>query len=237
MPLLWHPYNHTHAPQKSGLLSTSAFTMRMFQGKTPWVDSACADCPGSLVPGATGAGFQLHLGASDCAPELAFCFMGPWTFAWICCAQLPYHPCKNGTHTTIGFPKMMPLLNHAFAPCQKEGALRRKQRKLRLCVLTSQTRALLPRPRENDKNDENGGRHVGKGMVYQSMIFRDGKGAPKNLCDKNFAELSGELSGAICLKTLILLVTPSNCSANSLVLFVRFFGFGVLFWLLRFSVP
>ena len=23
-----------------------------------------------------------------------------WTFAWICCSQLPYHPCKNGTHST-----------------------------------------------------------------------------------------------------------------------------------------
>ena len=26
--------------------------------------------------------------------------MGPWTFAWICCPQLPYHPCQNGTHST-----------------------------------------------------------------------------------------------------------------------------------------
>ena len=31
---------------------------------------------------------------------------------------------------------------------------------------------------------------------------RDRKGTPKNLCDKDFAELSGENSGAICLKTL-----------------------------------
>ena len=23
-----------------------------------------------------------------------------WTFAWICCQQLPCHPCKNRTHTT-----------------------------------------------------------------------------------------------------------------------------------------
>ena len=29
-----------------------------------------------------------------------FCFMGAWTFAWICCPQLTYHPCKNGTHST-----------------------------------------------------------------------------------------------------------------------------------------
>ena len=37
---------------------------------------------------------------------------------------------------------------------------------------------------------------------------------------------SGELSGAICLRALILLgndpVSPSNCSENSLGLFVRF---------------
>ena len=34
----------------------------------PWVDSACADCPCFLVLGAAGA----RLGASDCAPQLAF---------------------------------------------------------------------------------------------------------------------------------------------------------------------
>ena len=37
------------------------------------------------------------------------------------------------------------------------------------------------------------------------LNFRDRKGTPKNFCDKDFAELSGELSGAICLKTLVLL--------------------------------
>ena len=26
--------------------------------------------------------------------------MGSWTFAWICCPQLPYHLCKNGMHST-----------------------------------------------------------------------------------------------------------------------------------------
>ena len=31
-------------------------------------------------------------------------------------------------------------------------------------------------------------------------------------------------------KPLFYWVVPSNCSENSLVLFVRFFGFGVLFW-------
>ena len=50
----------------------------------------CCSSPGS----------QSHLVPADSAPELAFCFMGPWTFAWICCPQLPYHPCKNGTHGT-----------------------------------------------------------------------------------------------------------------------------------------
>ena len=69
-----------------------------------------------------------------------------------------------------------------------------------------------------------------------SKGFRHRKGTPKNLCNKEFlAELSGELSGAICLKTLVLLASASNRSDNSLVLFVRFFGFGVLFWSLRVS--
>ena len=59
----------------------------------------------------------------------------------------------------------------------------------------------------------------------------------KKLCDKDFAGRSGELSGAFCLKTLVLLgndpVIPSNSSANSLVLFVRFVGFVSPFWLLK----
>ena len=37
------------------------------------------------------------------------------------------------------------------------------------------------------------------------LLFGDRKGATKKLCDKHFAERSGELSGAICLKTLVLL--------------------------------
>ena len=65
----------------------------------------------------------------------------------------------------------------------------------------------------------------------------DRKGTTKKLCDKDFAERSGELSGAIRLKTVVLLendpVIPSNCSENYLVLFVRFFGFVGPFWLLR----
>ena len=47
----------------------------------------------------------------------------------------------------------------------------------------------------------------------------------KKLRDKDFAELSGELSGAICLEALVIQKMPSNCSENYLVLFARFFGF------------
>ena len=47
--------------------------------------------------------------------------------------------------------------------------------------------------------------------------IRDGKATPKNLCEKDFAELSGELSGAICLKALVLL-------GSALELFGKFFG-------------
>ena len=46
---------------------------------------------------------------------------------------------------------------------------------------------------------------------------RDRNGTPKNFCDKDFAELWGELSGAICLKTLVLL-------GSALELFIKFFG-------------
>ena len=35
--------------------------------------------------------------------------------------------------------------------------------------------------------------------------IRDRKGTLKTLCDKDFAEFSGEFSGAICLKMLVLL--------------------------------
>ena len=45
----------------------------------------------------------------------------------------------------------------------------------------------------------------------------DRKDTPKNSCDKDFAELSGELSGVICLKTLALL-------GGALKLFGEFFG-------------
>ena len=68
-------------------------------------------------------------------------------------------------------------------------------------------------------------------------LLGDRKGTTKKLCDKDLAERSGELSGAICLQTLVLLgidpIAPSNRSENSFVLFVRFFGFVGPFWLLN----
>ena len=42
-------------------------------------------------------------------------------------------------------------------------------------------------------------------LYYLSPLIGDGRGTTKKLCDKDLAERSGELSGAICLKTLVLL--------------------------------
>ena len=73
-------------------------------------------------------------------------------------------------------------------------------------------------------------------IKYLQCQFGDRKGTTKKLCDKDFAERSDELSGAICLKTIVLLgndpVIPSNCSDNSLVLLMRILGFVSPFWLL-----
>ena len=56
-------------------------------------------------------------------------------------------------------------------------------------------------------------------------MIRDKTGTPKNFCEKDFAKLSGELSGAICLKTLVLL-------GSALELFRKFFGaVRAIFWL------
>ena len=43
---------------------------------------------------------ELPPGASQCAPCLTFAFMALQAKSWICCPQLPYHPSKNGTHST-----------------------------------------------------------------------------------------------------------------------------------------
>ena len=74
---------------------------RKIQGKTPWVDQSCADCPGFPALGAGDAPPpEVHPGASERAPGLAFAFMALQANSWICCPQLPYHPCKSGTHST-----------------------------------------------------------------------------------------------------------------------------------------
>ena len=71
---------------------------------------------------------------------------------------------------------------------------------------------------ENDLNNDSGC------LLPYPPLIGDRKGTTKKLCDKDVAERSGELSGAICLKTLVLLgndlVAPLNCSEHSLVLFV-----------------
>ena len=54
-------------------------------GKTPWADGA-GDAPPP----------ELHAGASECAPGIAFAFMALRANSWICCPRLPYHLCKNG---------------------------------------------------------------------------------------------------------------------------------------------
>ena len=50
-----------------------------------------------------------------------------------------------------------------------------------------------------------------------TRFVRDRKGTPKNFSDKDLAELSAEFSGAICLKTLVLL-------GSALELFRKLFG-------------
>ena len=71
------------------------------------------------------------------------------------------------------------------------------------------------------------------------------KGTPKNFCDKDFAEFSGEFSGATGLKTFVLLGSAFELFIKTLVLLgsalelfrkcfgtVRaFLGFGVRLWL------
>ena len=61
---------------------------------------------------------------------------------------------------------------------------------------------------------------------FSPILFTDRKFTPKNLCDKEFAEFSGELSGAICLKIFVLMGSALELFRDSLALFVRFFGFG-----------
>ena len=61
--------------------------------------------------------------------------------------------------------------------------------------------------------------------LLPTPFLMDRKGTPKNFCGKDFAELLGGLSGAICLKTLVLL-------GSALKSFRKFFGaVRAIFWL------
>ena len=42
-------------------------------------------------------------------------------------------------------------------------------------------------------------------FIFMGVVIFPRKGPTKKLCDKDFAERSAELCGAICLKTLVLL--------------------------------
>ena len=62
----------------------------------------------------------------------------------------------------------------------------------------------------------------------KSTKVRDRKGTPKNFCDKEFAELSGALSGEICLKTIALLGSALELFRKFFGAVCAIFGFGVL---------
>ena len=67
--------------------------------KNGWFDSACADFPGFLVRGVAGA-LAPSFRSLRLAPEAAFASWRLRGSTWICCTQLPSHPCKNRTHST-----------------------------------------------------------------------------------------------------------------------------------------
>ena len=74
---------------------------------------------------------------------------------------------------------------------------------------TSTLRSLIEREREREP--------LPKQHEHPLPFSFWGKDTPKDFCNKDFAELLGELSGAICLKTLALL-------GSALELFRKFFG-------------
>ena len=68
-------------------------------GRDRWVDSSCADCPvSSLFPGS--AAIPASSRSLGLCPSRSICSMVPWTCAWICCPQPPYHQCRYGMHRT-----------------------------------------------------------------------------------------------------------------------------------------
>ena len=71
------------------------------QGNTPWVAPACADCPGFLVLVSAPAPATTLVSKPQIVPWASILLYGPLGIAWVCCPQLPHHPCKNGTHSTM----------------------------------------------------------------------------------------------------------------------------------------
>ena len=68
----------------TSIQNVAHFGPKFCQGKTPWVEQSCADCPGFPVLGAGDAPPpELHPGASNCAPGLAFAFMALRRNSWI----------------------------------------------------------------------------------------------------------------------------------------------------------
>ena len=79
-------------------------TFRTFHNarKGPYVDLACVEslvfwsrARLLLLPWLPASSPSLRLRPRT---SIKFCLMAPWTSAWICCLQPPYHPCKNRTH-------------------------------------------------------------------------------------------------------------------------------------------
>ena len=78
-------------------------------------------------------------------------------------------PCGSETKKNTALTQNGAFGELCLYPLPREGAWR-KRWKWQICVLPNKTRALLLTPRE-DKNDENGGCHAGKGMVFQKPDF------------------------------------------------------------------
>ena len=91
------PWSELTAKMVMGVVPGLVILCLHFQGNTPWVAPACADCPGFLVLGFCSCpGFHLGLGASDCSPGLEFCFTGPWTLLGSAARSYPTTSAKTG---------------------------------------------------------------------------------------------------------------------------------------------
>ena len=82
--------------EPSFLVNTKPLFCLLTRGKTPWVATACADCPGFGPGFCPWPGFRPRLGASGCASGLAFCFTGPWTFLGSAARSSPTTRAKTG---------------------------------------------------------------------------------------------------------------------------------------------